>query len=405
LKQNSEQYVKTISISTADLWKRLNRKLEHVDFELTERCNNACIHCYINLPQNDEDARRKELSTAELMQILQQAADLGCLRVRFTGGEPMLRDDFDELYIFAKKLGMKVIIFTNATLIDEERIQLFRKFAPGLPIEVSVYGMTQETYEAVSRLKGSFKAAFNGIDKLVKAAIPFIVKSSFLPQNKRDVDVFEEWSRKFPGMEKGPSYSLNFDLRTRRDSEEMNDRIQKLRASPEESVNLLARDERDHLKASQDFCSKFTKPPGDKLFSCGAGNKSATIDAYGNVQVCLPVRHPDSTYNLRQGTLEDAIDNFFPKVLAQKAKNSEYLKTCAKCFLKGMCQQCPGRAWGEFGELDRRVPYFCEVTHAEARRLGLLGENERSWEVEEWQQRLDDFVNDKGPQMDADTHK
>ena len=305
----------------------------------------------------------------------------------------MLREDFNELYIYAKRLGMKVIIFTNGTLINEERIALLKKYKPGAPIEVSVYGMTKASYEAVSRARGSFEAAFRGIQLLLDFDIPFVVKSSFLPQNKEDVKRFEQWAQSLPGMNHEPTFSFNFDLRARRDSDESNIRITKLRASPEEGLELLSRDPEKYFHSSQEFCSKFTSPPGDKVFSCGAGNKSATIDAYGNVQVCMLVRHPKTTYNLREGTLEDAIDNFFPKMLGFKAKNSKYLETCAKCFLKGLCQQCPGRAWGEFGTLDTPVPYFCEVTHAQARRLGLLGENERSWEVENWRQRLDKFVN------------
>ena len=62
-----------------------------LDMELTERCNNNCIHCYINLPADDRSAMEKELSTEELKEILKEAATLDYLTVRFTGGEPLLR--------------------------------------------------------------------------------------------------------------------------------------------------------------------------------------------------------------------------------------------------------------------------------------------------------------------------
>ncbi len=391
--QDRGTYVAKVSGAKAELWKKLRQKLKHIDIELTERCNNKCVHCYINVPENDDAAYKKELSTKEIKNILKQAQSLGCLSVRYTGGEPMLREDFNELYIFAKRLGMRVIIFTNATLIDEEKISLFQRYKPGIPIEVTVYGMRQESYEAVSRIHGSYKAAFRGIELLLKNNIPFIVKSSFLPQNKDDVEQFEEWAATIPWMDHKPTYSMNFDLRARRDSEDVNKRIKKLRASPMDNLALAIREPEKYYKSMQDFCSKFTSPPGDKLFSCGAGQKSATIDAYGNVQVCILVRHPDTVYNVRKGSLEDAIDNFFPAVLAMRAKNKDYLQKCAKCFLKGLCQQCPGRSWAEHGTLDARVPYYCEITHAQGRWLGLLGENEWAWEVKDWRQRLDEFVN------------
>src|SRR5512137_1301434 len=78
--------------------------LGHLDIELTERCNNACIHCYINQPEHDAGARSREMNTAFIKEILQQSADLGCLTIRFTGGEPLLRNDFTELYFFARRL-------------------------------------------------------------------------------------------------------------------------------------------------------------------------------------------------------------------------------------------------------------------------------------------------------------
>src|SRR4030042_212399 len=82
-----------------------------LDIELTERCNNDCIHCCINLPQ-DSPAGNLEMDSPFIREILTQAADLGCLTVRFTGGEPLLRDDFADLYLFARRLGMQVIVFT-----------------------------------------------------------------------------------------------------------------------------------------------------------------------------------------------------------------------------------------------------------------------------------------------------
>ena len=99
------------------LWKERQPLLGRVDFELTERCNNNCIHCYINLPTGDLGAKHRELPTRDLQHILVEAASLGCLDVRFTGGEPLLRDDFEELYLFARHQGLKVLLFTNATLI------------------------------------------------------------------------------------------------------------------------------------------------------------------------------------------------------------------------------------------------------------------------------------------------
>ena len=110
------------------------------------------------------------------------------------------------------------------------------------------------------------------------------------------------------------------------------------------------------------------------------------------LQPCMLLRHPDVTYDLRNGTLEDALTRFFPQVRGTKATNPDYLARCARCFLKGMCEQCPARSWSEHGTLDTPVEYLCESAHAQARYLGWLGENERAWEVEDWRERLARFA-------------
>ena len=155
---------------------------------------------------------------------------------------------------------------------------------------------------------------------------------------------------------------------------------------------MLTRNKERYIKEMKDFCSKFMGPPGNKLFSCGAGHGGGCVDAYGKLQLCLSLRHPDTVYDLKKGTLKDAIDNFFPKVQGIMAKNSEYLKRCAKCFLKGLCDQCPSKSWMEYGTLDTPVEYICDVAHAQAEYLGLLNKGEKAWTLVEWRERINKFV-------------
>jgi radical SAM protein with 4Fe4S-binding SPASM domain len=112
------------------------------------------------------------------------------------------------------------------------------------------------------------------------------------------------------------------------------------------------------------------------------------VDAYGKLQLCLPLRHPDTVYDLKKGTLKDAILNFFPKMKEMEPKNSEYLRRCAQCFLKGLCEQCPAKSWTETGTLDTPVEYLCQIAHAQAEYLGLVKEGEKAWEIDDWGKRI-----------------
>jgi len=71
-----------------------------------------------------------------------------------------------------------------------------------------------------------------------------------------------------------------------------------------------------------------------------------------------------------------------------RATNPDYLRRCAVCFLKGLCEQCPAKSWVEYGTLDTPVEYLCEVAHAQARYFGWLGENEQAWQVIDGPERV-----------------
>lgn len=384
-------YFEKREINKTVLWKGRRPILGRLDLELTERCNNNCIHCCINLPADDSAARKKELSTEEIKNILKEVVSLGAMSVRFTGGEPLLREDFEELYIFARRLGLKVLLFTNATLITAHLADLFSRIPPLQKIEVSVYGMKRESYEAATRVPGSFAAARQGINLLLEKKIPFIVKGALLPSNKDEIGEFEAWAEEIPGMDKPPSYSMFFDLRCRPGGKK-NDEIKKLRLASGEGLKILTRRKDEYLKGMKEFCSKFIRPGGDKLFSCGAGCGGGCIDAYGKFQLCMMLRALDTVYNLREGSLKDALENFFPRIREIKASSREYLKRCAKCFLKGLCEQCPAKSWTESGTLDTPVEYLCEIAHSQARFLGLLNSSEHGWEVVEWKERISSLV-------------
>jgi radical SAM protein with 4Fe4S-binding SPASM domain len=374
--------------TTADeglFWSGGGPTVAALDIELTERCNNACVHCSINLPSTDEHARTRELSTEEVERVLREAAELGVLSVRFTGGEPLLRDDFGDLYLLTRRLGLKVLLFTNGRLVTPTLVSLLARVPPLLPVEVTAYGMTRTSYERVSAAAGSFREYRRGVRLLLDARIPLVVKGVVLPATQDELDDLDRWAATLPAMTGPVEHAMFFELRSRRDSPAKNRRICGLRVTPEQGVAVLERRPgyRQHLR---EFCRQFLPSSSDRLFVCEAG-RTGCVDAYGMVQACVSLRHPATVFDLRRGSLREAFEGFFPALRERRATDPAFLVRCARCVLRGLCEQCPARSWTEHGTLDTPVEYFCDVAHAQAREIGLLRDGERGWEIDDWEER------------------
>jgi radical SAM protein with 4Fe4S-binding SPASM domain len=373
-------YVKRIPSGEARLWPSRRPLLTRLDVELTERCNNDCVHCSVNLPAGDRVAREREWGAESWKKLIDEAAVLGCLVVRLTGGEPLLRDDFEEIYIYARRLGLRVMIFTNATLVTPGLARLLKDTPPLEAVEVSVYGMKKETYEAVTRAPGSFDTFRRGLGLLRENGVPFIVKGAVLPDTRGEMDEFEAWAAGLTGSAGLPSFAQLFDLRSRRDGRK-NALISSLRMDADEFVRVSRRHGEEAVGEWRDLCDRSGGGRGGRLFSCMSSGGSAAVDPYGRLQYCLGLRHPATVYDLADGSLREAVTEFLPRVRDMHSVGRTYLERCGRCFLKGLCEQCPAKSWAEHGTLDTPVEYFCGIAHAQAAAAGLLELGEKAWAV------------------------
>jgi radical SAM protein with 4Fe4S-binding SPASM domain len=359
-----------------------------LDIDLTERCNNDCIHCYINRPETDLEASAREMSTAQIEAMIKEAAELGCVAVRFTGGEPLLRPDFEDIYMSARKSGLIVSLMTNATRIDENLARRLSAVPPLSPVEISFYGDSKKSYEKISRTAGAFEAACRGVDLLRKHRVPCLLKGILIHGPGDAHRRMAAWmARRFPGTDAVITWQV-LSLRARRNEKMRNMEIQGIRMNPE----ILGR-ELAAAGSRKNILTPFCRPPhgkaGEALFRCGAGLEKVSVDARGRLQPCILLRHPDTAFHLDKGTLHEALTQWIPQVRSRRAEDPRYLERCAKCFLQGLCNQCPANAWLEHGKLDSPVAYFCDIAHATARRMGLVKAGEKSWTVKNWRERLE----------------
>ncbi len=215
---------------------------------------------------------------------MDETVEMGCLWWLITGGEPLVREDFADIYLYLKKKGLLVSVFTNATLITLELVSLFKKYPPR-ELEITVYGITRKTYERINRTPGSFEAFMKGINLLQKENVPFTLKAMALRSNVDELEAIKDFCKP---INKG---HFRFDpflhLRLRPNGKR-NRQIKNERLSPDEIVAIELSDKKRKNGLLKQICEE--KKGGrdearfdddNHLFYCGAGRTSFAIDSYG----------------------------------------------------------------------------------------------------------------------------
>jgi radical SAM protein with 4Fe4S-binding SPASM domain len=329
--------------------------------ELTYRCNNNCVHCYCNLPASDKRAIQEELTTEEIKKLLDELASMGSLWLLITGGEPLLRQDFEEIYIYAKKRGLIITLFTNGTLIDEKIIKLLLKYPP-FYLDISIYGATRDTYEKVTRVQGSYDRCMNGISKIVNAGIKLNLKTMALTLNKHEIEAMDRMANEF-----GCKFRFDPMLHKRIDNKRFSD-YEKYRISPEDVIKLDSMFPK-RMEEWQDFCNKFVKEPNkdDRLYKCGAGINTIHINPYGIAMACAMMVMDG--FSSREHSLKWIWDKGIPSIINQK-KN--FTLPCDDCPLISLCGQCAAWSILENGDIKKEVTYLCEIAKIRAKNFEFI---------------------------------
>jgi radical SAM protein with 4Fe4S-binding SPASM domain len=363
-----KSHVSSFPLHEFPLWDVMRKKRGYFSFdlELTARCDNNCRHCYINLRRDDRTAASAELTLAQISGLADEAVSLGTFWCLVTGGEPLLRPDFPDIFLSLKRKGLLISVFTNATLIKTKHIELFKKFPPNL-IEVTVYGITRETYEAVSRTPGSFRSFMNGLDLLLKNGIPVRLKAMALRSNAHELPAIREFclKRTSGDFRFDPLLHLRYDRDPARNAEILAERL-----TPVEIVELEKGDPK-RSEALRKGCDVLINPgisgsKSPRLFFCAAGTRSFCVGHDGRLRLCSSLWHPDFLYDLRKGGLVRALREFVPAARKRTSRKRAFRENCGTCALLNLCLWCPAHAYLECGELDRPVDTFCAVARARA---------------------------------------
>ncbi len=153
-----------------------------VVWNCTRRCNLKCLHCYA---RSQDKVYQGELTTKESKAFIQDLADFKVPVILFSGGEPTLRKDIIELASWAKKLGIRVVLSTNGTLITDNLTEEIIKVGFGeVGISLDGIGAVNDHFRGQ---EGAFEAALQGFRQLVALKQRVSLRLTITRHNYREI--------------------------------------------------------------------------------------------------------------------------------------------------------------------------------------------------------------------------
>ena len=324
--------------------------------ELTERCNLRCVHCYINQPASSAQAAAREMTLPRVRVVLDKIAEAGCLFLLLTGGEPLLRPDFAEIWRYAKQKGMVVSLFTNGTLLTPHLADFLAEYRPRM-VEITLYGATAATYEKVTGVPGSYARCRRSIELLQERGLRLNLKSVLLRSNRHEKEAMQAFAE---GL--GASFRLDGVLWPRLDGGQA---VLAERLSPAEVV-ALDREYPERQREYEDLARRAGPGPvrAERVYACGAGLRSFHVDCAGRLSVCMMSRRP--AYDLLHGSFREG----WEEVLGPELSKVRSLDTlCRTCTVGALCSQCPGWSQVVHGDHETPVDYVCEIGRLRAMQM------------------------------------
>lgn len=328
-------------------------RLAELQFELTSRCNERCIHCYI--PNGKKNAGL-DMSFEKFKYILDQYADMGGLHVTLSGGEALMNKDIVKMLRYCREKDMQISLLTNLISLKDEHIPLLKEVNVSL-IQVSLYSMDANQHDMITTVKGSFEKTKAAIEKLHAADIPVQISCPVMKANKSGYDKVIQYAKSLK-MKSQTDYVMmaQADL----DTTNLANRL-----SIQETEKVI----RDIMDLDVDY--KETTLEQEPLSSipieefaemplCGAGVNDLCITVNGDVYPCAGWQDY-VVGNVFKQSLIDIWENSPKLAQVRKVRQKDFPK-CLTCEARDYCNMCLVRNYNESGgDMFKTNQHFCDV--------------------------------------------
>lgn len=326
--------------------------LRNLQLELTDACNERCIHCY--LPNVKKDKCRL-LSKEEVFDLLHQYREMEGLKVIFSGGEILLHPQFFCIMEECKRLNLMILLQSNLVSLTEEDIQRIKELDV-FNVQVSLYSTNAHLHEAITRRKGSFAKTKHNLELLVKYDIPAMISCPVMDVNFSTVRDLHSYANKmgldiyFDFMMMAGCDGCSDNLATRLDVKQV-----------KEVLKFYLDVNPTYVKAisiSGTLEEALSKKYARRRTMCDILSSSLCIDSDGSIYPC-PGWNGLKLGNINSMTLSEVWNSDNADRL-RRINIGDYAK-CQRCDKHNFCDMCAVYNYNENGDMFDICPRFCEM--------------------------------------------
>ncbi len=294
-----------------------------VQLDLTYRCNERCIHCYLD----HED--HGEMTTSEIKDLLDQLAEAGVFFLSLSGGEILMRRDFFEILEYARLRDFCVKLKTNAVLIRETEAERIRDLGVE-SIQISIYSHRAEVHDAITKMPGSLKRSINAVRFLRSKGLRVTIANVLMMQNIQDYSGVRALA-----AELGVEITIDPTITPKMDGDRS---LLDLNIDQQALEDIFRKE--GLLANAGDACVPPIGPDDEVLDSlpCSAGHTACYVSPYGDVYPC--VQFPLPSGNVRRDKFLQ-IWRHSPQLNEVRSITARDLTGCSHCSNLKSCTRCP----------------------------------------------------------------
>jgi len=278
------------------------------------------------------------LSVDDYKRLFDEFEELGVSEVTFSGGEPFLRKDINDILLLTTYYGFKIRVFTNAALITQEHIDTLKRIRL-VNLQIGFYGNKQD-YPHFTGVD-AFDAVWRAVNMVKDNGVPYAITCPLTTHNRGSFEFFKS-------LENDYNVAYNYHL------------------SPAAKSLPVDTSSEFLLDVNDEFLNKSFHPtnaieidPNDPDLECIIGHKFVVIDIIGNVYPCYS--YPMPIGNLHHRSLEEIWLNNPELDKIREVNASKVFSKCRGCEFQTYCVRCLAYNMIFTGKLDELNPYTCKM--------------------------------------------